>query len=310
MSKVLITDYVHPHLIHGLGELGYDVSYDKNISLASTKDIISNYEGIIINSKTIMNREMIDLATKLRFIGRLGSGLEIVDLAYAKEKNVHVFNSPEGNRNAVAEHALGMLLALANNIIPGNQGVKSFNYSREPNRGFELEGKTIGIIGFGNTGSSFAKLLTGFKVKILAYDKYLSGFADSNKQVKEASLKKLLRKSDIISLHVPLTEFTHNMVNDKFLSKMKENSILINTSRGKVVDIKALNKALKSGKLNGACLDVLPNEKFSTLNEAEIKSYKRLFKHSRVIITPHVAGWTNESLFKIADVLLTKISGI
>lgn len=308
--KVLITDFVHEHLISGLTDMGYEVDYDKNIPLKKTARIISDYTGIIINSKTVMDRAMIDRAINLKFIGRLGSGLEIIDLAYAKEKKIHVYNSPEGNRNAVAEHALGMLLALANNLVRADKEVKDFKWNREKNRGFELEGKTIGIIGFGNTGSSLARLLSGFGVKILAYDKYKKDYTKGFDHVKKTSMNQLLKKADIISLHIPLTKDTLNLVNDAFFEKCKEGAILMNTSRGKIIDIKALNKALSSKKLAGVCLDVMPNEKTKTYTDREKRSYKRLFNQNNVLVSPHVAGWTHESLFKIADVLLSKIKKI
>ena len=310
MKKVLITDFVHQHLIDGLTEMGYEVEYNKNITLKQTAKIISDYNGIIINSKTVMDRAMMDRATRLKFIGRLGSGLEIIDLAYAKEKKISVFNSPEGNRNAVAEHALGMLLALANNLIRADREVKDFKWNREKNRGFELEGKTIGIIGFGNTGSSFARVLSGFGVKVLAYDKYKKDYTDGLDHVKKASMNQLLKKADIISLHIPLTPDTLKMVDDRFFEKCKVGAILINTSRGKIIDIKALEKALRTKRLTGLCLDVMPNEKPKTYTAEEKQSYSRLFNRNNVLVSPHVAGWTHESLFKIADVLLRKIKKI
>ncbi len=310
MKKVLITDFVHQHLIDGLTEMGYEVEYNKNITLKQTAKIISDYNGIIINSKTVMDRAMMDRATKLKFIGRLGSGLEIIDLAYAKEKKIRVFNSPEGNRNAVAEHALGMLLALANNLIRADREVKDFKWNREKNRGFELEGKTIGIIGFGNTGSSFARVLSGFGVKVLTYDKYKKDYTDGLDHVKKASMNQLLKKADSISLHIPLTPDTLKMVDDRFFEKCKLGAILINTSRGKIIDIKALDKALRTKRLAGVCLDVMPNEKPKTYTAEEKQSYSRLFNRNNVLVSPHVAGWTHESLFKIADVLLRKIKKI
>lgn len=310
MRKVLITDFVHQHLIDGLTKLGYQVVYDKNITLKNTTKIIADFDGVIINSKTVMNREMMDLAIKLKFIGRLGSGLEIIDLAYAKEKKINVFNSPEGNRNAVAEHALGMLLALANNLIRADREVKDFKWSREKNRGFELQGKTIGIIGFGHTGSSFARLLSGFGVKVLAYDKYKKNYTAGYDYVKKASLNQLLKKADIISLHIPLSQDTAKMVNNSFFEKCKVGAILINTSRGKIIDIKALDKALRTKRLAGVCLDVMPNEKPKTYTAEEKQSYSRLFNRNNVLVSPHVAGWTHESLYKIADVLLRKIRKI
>ncbi len=310
MKKVLIADRVHPHLIEGLSSLGFDVDYQKDIDLRSTKEIISDYQGVVINSKTIMDRAMIDLGIQLEFIGRLGSGLEIIDLKYAKEKDIQVFNSPEGNRNAVAEHALGMLLALANNLIPGNAQVKDFIWNREKNRGFELEGKTIGIVGYGNTGEAFSKVLRGFDVSMLAFDKYKElNFQKANK-IKSAKLEEIQKEADIISFHLPYTPETHHLVNDRFIKHCKNGVILINTSRGKIFNTKDVIQNLEIRQIGGCCLDVFENEKVMSYNKEEKSMYQRLFKFSNVLCSPHVAGWTNESLYKIADTLFIKIKNM
>ena len=306
MLKVLVTDKVHPHLINELQENNYEVEYLPSITHSETLEIISDYFGIIINSKTKANKEFLDKATNLKFIGRLGSGLEIIDLAYAAEKGVKVYNSPEGNRNAVAEHAVGMILSLFNKLRKADQEVRRLHWDRESNRGFELEGKTIGIIGFGNTGSQLAKKLAGWEMNILAFDKYKSGFGDD--RVSETTMEEILSDADIISFHLPLTTETSGLLNETFLNRIEKEVFIINTSRGKVIETKTLLKALETGKVKGACLDVFENEKVETFTEEEKEMYEQLYKYDNVIVSPHVAGWTQESLFKIASTLIKKIN--
>jgi len=305
MLKVLVADRVHPHLIEGLRKNNYEVDYLPSITHSETLQIISEYFGIIINSKTKANQEFLDKATNLKFIGRLGSGLEIIDQVYAKEKGVKVYNSPEGNRNAVAEHAVGMLLSLFNNLKKGDSEVRALLWDRESNRGLELEGKTIGIIGFGNTGSQLAKKLSCWNMDILAYDKYRSNFGSEH--VLETDLKTILNKADIISFHLPLTPETSGLVNKTFLDRVKKNVFIVNTSRGKVIQTKALLDGLASGKILGACIDVFENEKVETFSKDEKEQYMKLYEYDNVILSPHVAGWTEESLFKIASTLIKKI---
>jgi len=307
LKKVLISNYVHKHLITGLQNQGYEVIYDKNITLEQLKRDISEYSGIIINSKIKADQEFLQKADKLEFIGRLGSGLEIIDLVEAKKRNIAVFNSPEGNRNAVAEHAIGMLLNLFNNISTANNEVKSGIWSREKNRGIELSGKTLGIIGYGNTGSTVAKKLQGWNVSVLAYDKYKTGFASDYSWVEECEMDKIYEQADILSLHVQLTQETKFMVNYNFIQKFQKPFYLINTSRGKMVVLSDLIKTIKEKKILGACLDVLPNEKLSSYLTEEKNQLKSLSNLNNVILTPHIAGWTKESLFKIANTLLNKI---
>ena len=306
MLKVLVTDKVHPHLINELQENNYEVEYLPSITHSETLEIISDYFGIIINSKTKANKEFLDKATNLKFIGRLGSGLEIIDLAYAAEKGVKVYNSPEGNRNAVAEHAVGMILSLFNKLRKADQEVRRLHWDRESNRGLELEGKTIGIIGFGNTGSQLAKKLAGWEMNILAFDKYKSGFGDD--RVSETTMEEILSDADIISFHLPLTTETSGLLNETFLNRIEKEVFIINTSRGKVIETKTLLKALETGKVKGACLDVFENEKVETFTEEEKEMYEQLYKYDNVIVSPHVAGWTQESLFKIASTLIKKIN--
>jgi D-3-phosphoglycerate dehydrogenase / 2-oxoglutarate reductase len=305
--KVLITDDVDNSLIAKLKKVNFSFDYFPEIQLNEIKKIIHQYEIIVINTKTVMDREMIDLAFKLQLIIRLGSGLEIIDLEYASIKGIKVVNTPEGNRQAVAEHALGLLLALMNNIAKSNYQVKNFEWNRESNRGLELNEKTIGIIGFGNTGSSFARVLSGFDVKILAYDKYKQRFAEDFRNVKETVPEEIFECSDIVSFHVPLTAETVLMGNMNFFKKFKKDIYIINTSRGKVIKTIDLISALKSGKVKGAGLDVLENEKPSMYSDIEKEMYSELFSFDNLIITPHIAGWTKESKEKIAELVFENI---
>ena len=307
MKKLLITDAVHPLLTEGFNEAGYQCDYHPNISREKVLQIIKDYTGIIINSKIIVDRHFLDTASQLKFIGRLGSGLEIIDLVYAKAKEVAVHNSPEGNRNAVGEHTLAMLLCLSNKLLEADREVRDKHWDREKNRGFEIMGKTIGIIGFGHTGSSFASKLLGFKANILAYDKYKINYATEFHGVKESTLEEIQENSDIISLHLPLTKETTHIVNSDFINKCKSEFILINASRGKVVHTKSLVENLKSKRITGACLDVFENEKPKTFSIEENKLYNELYQFPNVVLSPHIAGWTQESKRRMAEVLIKKI---
>ena len=336
MKKVLITDDVHPILINGLESMGFTCIYEPHISNEKAHEVIANYEGLIINSKIFVDKALLDAGKKLLFVGRVGSGMEIVDKKYAAEKGVAVLSSPEGNRNAVAEHALGMLLALANNLNRSNTDVKNFIWQREKNRGFELMGKSIGIIGFGNTGKAFSRKLMTLGMHILTYDKYISNgqltmdsgqFTSDNIQwtmdneeltdenwnlstLVEVDLKTLMDEADIISFHLPLTAETQYLANADFFNHCKKNIILLNTSRGNIVNTVDLIAALESGKVRGACLDVFENEKTTTYTEGEYKLYEKLFSFDNVIVSPHVAGWTHESKERLASVLLKKIEKV
>lgn len=298
---ILITDEVHPLLKEGLEKDGCTVDYRPDINEAEVLEIISRYNGLLINSKVFVGKEILDRAAQLKFVCRIGSGLDTIDLDYAKQKNVIVFNSPEGNRNAVAEHALGLLLNIMNNISVANGQVKNKQWIREANRGNELSGKTIGLIGYGNTAQAFAKNLKGFDVKILAYDKYLNNFEN------QSSLETIFEQATILSIHLPLTAETKYMIDYGFLSSFKKPIWLINTARGKVLRTADLLLALNEGKVISAALDVLENEKLSSMNEGETKIFEQLIADNRILLTPHIAGWTHESKKKIAEVLLEKI---
>ncbi|NJN77345.1 MAG: hypothetical protein HC803_02655 [Saprospiraceae bacterium] len=307
--SVLITDGVHPKLVIGLEQLGFACDYHPDISLSNVKSIIHQYDGVIINSKIIVDEDFLDKAVRLKFIGRLGSGMEIINQPYARKKGVAVFSAPEGNNNAVAEHALGMLLAFANNFQKGDGEVRQLIWDREANRGFEIMGKTIGIVGFGHTGSQFAKKLAGFGVSVLAYDKYKpEGYALDFGFVKETTQKEIFEKADIVSLHLPLNPETKHFANYAWMQQFKKPIVLINTSRGNVIPTDDLIKGLEKGIIQGACLDVFENEKPHTFSAEEKAVFNRLYEFKNVILTPHVAGWTTESLERLATVLLNKIT--
>ena len=299
--KIIFIDTTHPKLIKDLSYKGFicDQAYDK--SRSEIFKIIMNYDGIVIRSRFKIDKNFINAAKKLKFIARAGSGTENIDLHYANKKNIKCFNAAEGNRIAVAEHALAMILNLLNNIRVSDQEIRRGIWDREKNRGIELSGKTIGIIGFGNTGSSFAKILENFNVKILAYDKY------KEKYKFQSNLDEILEFSDIISLHIPLTEETKYLVNKNFIAKAKKPFYIINSSRGQCIETKALIKGLKDQKILGACLDVFEQEKNSFEKIGENADLKYLIESNKTILTPHIAGWTFESNYKIAETLSKKI---
>lgn len=290
--------------------MGYEVTYDPNYDPLDLDGTLPSLAGIIINTKIKMTAERIRLASNLKFIGRLGSGLDIIDLPAAKSRGIAVLNSPEGNRNAVAEHAVGMLLCLANNIRRGDTEVRNKLWNREENRGFELAGKTVGLIGFGNTGQALARKLSRWALKVTYYDPYVLDIPEDLSNIESVTIHQLQREADIISLHVQLTQETEKMINENFLLNCKKGLVLINTSRGAVVETRDILQALETGQLSGACLDVFENEKPHSFTSEENQLYERLYSLDNVVLTPHVAGWTHESLRKIAETLLTKISAI
>ncbi|MEO1514428.1 MAG: NAD(P)-dependent oxidoreductase [Bacteroidota bacterium] len=310
MKKVLITDGVHPLLAEGLQSMGFHCDYHPQITLAEVRQIVGQYDGLIINSKITVDVPLLEAGKKLRFVGRLGSGMEIIDQPAARERGVAVLNSPEGNRNAVAEHALGMLLALNNKLLVADREVRANVWRREQNRGREIMGSTVGLIGFGHTGSSFAQKLVGMGVRILAYDKYKTNYTANFPQVEPVSLASLCQNADIISLHLPLTVETRQWIDADFLSGCKQGAILLNTSRGPIVKTADLVQALKDGQLGGACLDVFENERPATFDASENALYDSLHRLPNVILSPHVAGWTAESKRRLASVLLEKIADV
>ena len=306
--KILITDYVHPSLITRLESDGHIVEYDRTISLHKVKGVIGDYDGIVINSKIKMDKDTIAINPNLNFIARLGSGMEIVDIPYAQKHNIRVINTPDGNAISVGEHAVGMLLMLANNLRRGDKEVKEFSWNREDNRGWELKGKTIGIIGLGHTGCQLAQKLSGFEMRILGYDKYSMDYVQSHSMVAASDLATIKQEADIISFHLPLTREIMHLCDSAFIADCKKGVVLINTSRGKVIHTPSLIKGLTSGKVGGACLDVFENEKVDTYSSEEKDMYSRLNAFSQVIVSPHVAGWTHESLKRIADLVYERIN--
>lgn len=307
VQKVLVTDNVHPLLIEGLTKAGYKCDYQPQISLEQVQSIIHQYQGIIINSKIIVDRAFLDAAIQLQFVARLGSGLEIIDLDYAKEKSVQVHRAPDGNCDAVAEQALGMLLALAINLRQADAQVRQKVWEREANRGWELMHKTIGIIGFGYTGEAFAKRLAGFGMKVLAYDKYKTNYATHMPHVQEVDMDIIFEQADIVSFHLPLTSETIGLGSQQYWSQFAKNIIVVNTSRGAVIPTSDLLQVLDTQKVLGACLDVFENEKPNTYTETEEIEYKNLFSRDNVLLTPHIAGWTKESKQRLAQLLLDRI---
>jgi len=306
--KILLADNNHPVLKKGLEKLGFTCIDDFTSSKEETEKFIHEYDGIVIRSRFNIDKTFIDKATNLKFIARVGAGLESIDIPYAESKNIHLISAPEGNRNAVGEHALGMILSLFNKFKKADLEIRDGKWLRESNRGIELEGKTIGLIGYGNMGKAFAKKLKGFDVDVIFHD-IKPNISDKN--AKQVSLNELFEKTDVLSLHTPHTPLTNKMINTDFINRFKKSFLIINTARGTAVVTDDLVTAIKENKILGACLDVLEYEKLSFENFFTDNNLPNAFKYlinsDKVLLTPHIAGWTVESKYKLAKTILDKI---
>ncbi|WP_410222231.1 NAD(P)-dependent oxidoreductase [Pedobacter sp.] len=305
-KRILIVDDLHPVFKEKALALGYEVDDLPQITRTETLSIIKNYVGIAVRTKFRIDREMMDEAPRLKFVARAGAGLDNIDVEVAKERSIQLLAANEGNMDAVGEHTVGMLLSLMNNFRKADSEIRAGVWNREGNRGYELKGKTVGIIGFGFMGQSFAQKLRGFGVNIMAYDKYKTGFG--TELVREVSMEEIVKHSDVLSLHIPLTRETRQMVNDEYFFHFKKPIFFLNVSRGEIVNTQAVLNCIKSGKILGAGLDVLEVEKFPALGEQ--LWYHDLQQNDKVLLSPHVAGWTFDSYRKISEVLARKLEKI
>lgn len=306
--KCLIADKMHPSIIPSLENIGFEVSYSPEITREELINRIFEFTGLVIRSKTAVDAELLQNAANLKFVARAGAGIDQLDVQTLNQKNIEILNAPEGNRDALGEHAIGMLLCLFNKIHLADAQVKQGVWDREGNRGVELKGKTIGLIGFGNMGQAFAKRLSSFGCKVLAYDKYHPNFTSDF--ASSVSLEEIFESVNILSIHTPLTSETLGMVSDAFINKFKNPIYLINTARGEIIFFSTLVKGIQNGKILGAALDVLECEKLKNLREEQSRSFNYLAASNKVLFTPHVAGWTFESYEKINEVLVDKIRAL
>lgn len=305
-KKILIVDDLHPAFVEQALKLGYECTIEPLFTRQQTLAVLSDYEGLAIRTKFQVDKEVLDAGSKLHFIARAGAGMDNIDEQYARTKGIYCINAPEGNADAVGEHALGMLLSLMNNLRKSDIEVRNGIWDREGNRGWELKGKTVGIIGYGFMGQSFARKLSGLQVEVIAYDKYKTGFSDQF--AREVSMEEIVKKSQVLSLHIPLTCETRGLVNEEYLFHFRNLHFFINTARGEIVKSNAILGAIKDAKLLGAALDVLETEKFPALAEQEW--YEELRQSDRVLLSPHVAGWTFDSYRKISEVLGQKLKNL
>ncbi|MFN8231704.1 MAG: NAD(P)-dependent oxidoreductase [Bacteroidia bacterium] len=306
--KILLADKNHEILEEILVENNFEIDKFWNLSADELINILPNYDGLVIRSKFKLTKEILSVCPKLKVIGRVGAGMENIDVEFAKSKNILCLSAPQGNRNAVGEHALGMLLMLMNNLKKADAEVRNGIWLRAENRGFELEGKTVAIIGYGQMGTSFAEKLSGFNCNIIAYDKYKQNFGTN--KVKEVTLETIYNEADVVSLHLPLTNETNYYADASFFNAFKKPIYFINTARGKCLNTKALVNALIENKVLGACLDVLEYESisFEKINfETLPDDFKYLLSSNKVILTPHIAGWTHESNYKMSKIIADDI---
>lgn len=303
-KKCLIVDQMHPSIIPMLEALNYEVHYLPDITIAEVRNSIRDYTGLVVRSKLTINKELLEGAEKLKFIARAGAGLDQIDVEGVESLGVKIFNAPEGNRDAVAEHTLGLILGLLNKINSADKQIREGIWNRSYNRGVELMGKTVSLIGYGHMGQAVAKRLKSFQCEVLAFDKFKSGYSDD--YATEVPMSRIFDETDILSLHIPLNVYSRALVDQEFINNFKKSIFIINTARGEVLKLDALIDGLESGKIKGAGLDVLENEKITpeSLGNPQLDY---LFKSEKVILTPHVAGWSEESYIKINEVLVEKI---
>jgi D-3-phosphoglycerate dehydrogenase len=301
----LIIDYMHPSIIPMLEEIGFIVCYQPEIKAAEVKQVLPDFDGLVVRSKLFISEEVLSGAERLQFIARAGAGVDNIDEAALKNRNISLFNAPEGNSDAVGEFTLGLLLALFRNIVPADKEVRESKWRREENRGEEVMGKTIGLIGYGNMGRAFAKRLAGFDCQVVAYDKNDDILSDT--YAKLVTQEELFSVADVLSFHIPYTAENKHLGNEAFFTSFQKNIWVINTARGEILDQTALVKLLQNGKVKGAALDVLENEKLTTLNELQKANFTYLSQAANVILTPHIGGWSHQSYVKINEVLVRKI---
>ncbi|MEO9968026.1 MAG: NAD(P)-dependent oxidoreductase [Reichenbachiella sp.] len=304
-KRVLIIDEMHKSISPLLTKLGFEPDYCPNISREEIINLPQQYVGMVVRSKTAIDKVLLSGQKELKFIARAGAGIDQLDVAYLESRNIEIINAPEGNRDALGEHVLGMLLSLANNLRHADMEVRNRVWDREGNRGFEIGGKTVGLLGYGNMGSAVAEKLSGFGCRVIAYDKYKKKYGDL--YAEEASMEDIFEQADIFSIHVPLTNETKNLVDLSYLQQFKKPIVLINAARGEIIPIGDLLQAIDHGTVRLAALDVLENEKLSFLTDEQAVSFNKLIREDRVLLTPHVGGWSFESYQKINEVLVEKI---
>lgn len=297
---------MHESISDMIRSIGYEPDYRPKIKRSEIIELTDQYIGLIVRSKTRINKELLQGQKELQFIGRAGAGIDNLDVDYLESRQIEIINAPEGNRDALGEHVMGMLLSLSNNLPKADDEVRNFIWDREGNRGFEIKGKTVGLLGYGYMASAVAERLKSFDCRVKAYDKYKTDFSDQ--YVEQVEMEDIFKQADIFSIHTPLTEETKDLVDTNYINRFEKDIVFINAARGEIVETADLLAAIQSGKVTHAALDVLENEKMKKLNEDQIETYKQLFKHQNVIFSPHIGGWTFESYENINRVLVDKIA--